>query len=99
MRQSEVRQAFQEFLRLQSIVNTGNLEHEDNVQARVDLWEQVRILREQVEAYRQAGHELLSAEEQQALDAVQCARVLTTSERAQELIQDQVRVQSQEIPW
>ena len=78
MRRSEVKQAFQEFLRLQSIVNAGNLEHEDNVQARVDLWEQVRILREQVEAYRQAGHELLSAEEQQALDAVQCARVLTT---------------------
>ena len=65
-------------MRLQSIVNTGNLEHEDSVQARVDLWEQVRILREQVEAYRQAGHELLSAEEQQALDMVQCARVLTT---------------------
>ena len=78
MRRSQVKQAFQEFLRLQSIFNASNLEPEDNVQARVDLWEQVRILREQVEAYRQAGHKLLSAEEQQALDAVQCARVLTT---------------------
>ena len=54
------------------------LSHEDNVRARVDLWEQVKVLREQVEAYRQAGHELLSTEEQQALDSVQCTRVLPT---------------------
>ena len=98
MRRSEVRQAFKEFLRLQSIIDSGNLEPEDNVRARIDLWEQVKVLRNQVEAYRQAGHELLSAEEQQALDGVQCARVLTTSERAQELIQDQVQGQSPEIP-
>ena len=75
MRRSEVRQAFQEFLRLQSIVDAGNLEPEDNVQARVDLWEQVRILREQVDAYRQAGHELLSPEEQQAFGPV-CAGIV-----------------------
>ena len=50
MRRSEVKQAFQEFLRLKSIVEAGGLEHEDNVQSRVYLWEQVRILKEQVDA-------------------------------------------------
>ena len=99
MRRSEVRQAFQEFLRLQSIVDAGNLEPEDNVQARVDLWEQVRILREQVDAYRQAGPSCFPLKNSkhwiQSGVRGYCQR--HTSERGQELTQDQVPVQGQEI--
>ena len=77
MRLSKVKQAFKEFQRLQLVIDARGLEHKDNMQARVEPWEQVKILREQVDAYRQAGHELLSADKQQALNAIQCASVLS----------------------
>ena len=78
MRRSEIKEAFQEFQRLKSVVDGSTLSPEDDVNARIDLWHQVKLLREQVELCRKSGFELLSSEEQKELDAAECARVLHT---------------------
>ena len=78
MRRSEVKEAFQEFQRLKSVVDGSTLSPEDVVQSRIDLWNQVKLLREQVELCRRSGFELLTNEEQKELDAAECARVLHT---------------------
>ena len=78
MRRSEVKEAFQEFRRLKKVVDGSTLSPEDDTDARISLWNQVKLLREQVETYRESNLELLTSEEQQELDAVECARVLHT---------------------
>ena len=78
MRRSEVKEAFQEFRRLKKVVDGSTLSPEDDTDARISLWNQVKLLREQVEIYRESNLELLTSEEQQELDAVECARVLHT---------------------
>ena len=100
MRRSEVKRAFKEFQHLQSIVDGGGLEHEENVRVHVKLGELVKVLRDQVEAYRQAGHELLSVEEQQALmrSSVRACCQHHTYERAQEYTPSQVLERGLEIP-
>ena len=75
MRRSEVKEAFQEFRRLKKVVDGSTLSPEDDTDARISLWNQVKLLREQVEIYRESNLELLTSEEQRELDAVECARV------------------------
>ena len=78
MRRSEAKKAFSEFKRLQALVNSKSLTPPETAQARVDLWEQVQLLRDQVEIFRKTGQELLSPEEQAELDAVRRTEVLNT---------------------
>ena len=52
MRRSEVKEAFQEFRRLKKVVDGSTLSPEDDTDARISLWNQVKLLREQVEIYR-----------------------------------------------
>ena len=78
MQRSKIKETFQEFQRLKRIVDGSTLSPKDDTNAKIDLWNQVKLQHEQFEIYRKSGRELLTSEEQKDLDAVECARVLHT---------------------
>ena len=78
MRPRKVKEAFQEFQRFKSVFDSSTLSPGDDTSPWISLWNQVKLLLEQVEIYRESNLELLTSEEQRELDAVECARVLHT---------------------
>ena len=54
MQRSEIKEAFQEFQRLKR-VDGSTLSPKDETNAQIDLWNPVKLLREQVEIYSKSG--------------------------------------------
>ena len=55
MQQSEAKEAFWVFQQLRAVLNKEGISHEESIQARVNLWDQVKLLRDHVDEYRWSG--------------------------------------------